>query len=255
MQAVGRWADDIHAALIERIFAGELGPGDALNELPLAEEFGVSRTPVREALQRLNAVGLVERGARRAFVVKQLDPVAMHDLFEAVGELAALVAGMAALRMSEVERQALAAVLAAGEAEGVDYAEANARFHELIQEGAHNGVLASTIGDLSLRTLPWRGAQFRVRATRIAESRREHRAILDAILSRDSVGAAALMRAHIGASFVGIVEMVRQRAESSRRGADAVPSLRVTGRKKRSAPTRKAAGQRALSLEPRRDLS
>ena len=155
---------------------------------------------------------------------------------------------MAALRMSEVERQALAAALAAGEAEGVDYAEANARFHELIQDGAHNSVLAATIGDLSLRTMPWRGAQFRVRASRIAESRREHRAILEAILSRDSVGAAALMRAQIGASVVGIVEMVGHRAGTARRAGDAGRSTRADGRGKSSAKLPRAPGQGAASL-------
>ncbi|WAP71381.1 hypothetical protein [Jiella pelagia] len=62
-----------------------------------------------------------------------------------MGELAALVAGMAALRMSEVERQALVAATDDGEASDVDYAEANARFNELIQQGAHDRVFASTI--------------------------------------------------------------------------------------------------------------
>ncbi|MBP0614413.1 GntR family transcriptional regulator [Jiella mangrovi] len=254
MQATGRWADDIYAAIIERMIAGELSPGDALNELPLAEEFGVSRTPVREALQRLSAVGLVERGRRRAFVVKRLDPIAIQDLFEAVGELAALVAGMAALRMNEVERQALAAVTAAGEKDGVDYAEANARFHELIQQGAHNCVLASTIGDLSLRTLPWRGAQLRAKASRVEASRREHRAILDAILARDSAEAAALMRAHIGASFVGIVDMVRRRAETLPLRGPSTESPQATGRRAEPQEALEAGGPSPLRQEPQRNV-
>ncbi|MCE7028504.1 FCD domain-containing protein [Jiella sp. CBK1P-4] len=155
--------------------------------------------------------------------------------------------------MNEVERQALAAVTAAGETEGVDYAEANARFHELIQQGAHNRVLASTIGDLSLRTLPWRGAQFRARASRIVESQREHRAILDAILSRDAAEAASLMRAHIGASFVGIVDMVRRRVETSSPWSESASSLPATGRRKGSA--RESGHHPPLPFVPRRDVS
>ena len=209
MQTGRRWADQIHSALIEQIIAGELGPGDVLNEQPLAEEFGVSRTPVREALQRLSAAGLAERGARRAFVVRRLDPLAMEALFEAVGELEGLVSRLASFRMTEVERHALVAIVAEGEREDGDYAEANARFHEAIHQGAHSPVLAATLADISLRTLPWRGAQFRARSSRVKSSRIEHRAIMEAILAHEGEEALRLMRAHVAASFLGIMEIVR----------------------------------------------
>lgn len=212
MQTLRGWADQIHSALIEQIVEGKLGPGDVLNEQPLAEAFGVSRTPVREALQRLSAAGLAERGARRAFVVRRMDPAALQALFEAVGEIEGLVSRLAALRMTEVERQTLAAIVTEGEADGVDYAEANARFHAAIHQGAHNPVLAATLADISLRTLPWRGAQFRARVARIQSSRTEHRAILSAILAQDGEEALRLMRAHVAASFLGIMAIVRSSA-------------------------------------------
>lgn len=202
-------SDQVHSAIIERIMTGDLKPGDVLNEIPLAEAFGISRTPVREALHRLNVLGLTERGARRAFVVKRMDMSAMHDLFESVSEMEGLVSGMAALRMTDEERQNLMAVVARGESAEADYGEANADFHAAIQKGAHNAVLADLLHDLTLRTLPWRVGQFRARRARIETSRAEHRAILEAILARESEEATRLMRAHVAASFAGILDMMR----------------------------------------------
>ncbi|MDX3926135.1 MAG: GntR family transcriptional regulator [Shinella sp.] len=208
MQMVERWADHIHSAIVQKIVSGELQPGDLLNELPLAEEFGVSRTPVREALQRLSAGGLAERGRRRAFVVRQMDVAAMQDLFEAVGELEGLVARMAALRMTELERQALVRIVTEGERDDVDYAQTNARFHGAIHAGAHNQVLLDTLDDLNLRTLPWRVAQLRASMSRVQSSRVEHRGIMDAILANDGDEAVRQMRAHVAASFMGLMEIV-----------------------------------------------
>ncbi|WP_074072848.1 GntR family transcriptional regulator [Rhizobium gallicum] len=205
-----RWADHIHSALVQKIVSGELQPGDMLNELPLADEFGVSRTPVREALQRLSAGGLAERGPRRAFVVRQMDMAAMGDLFEAVGEMEGLVAHMAALRMTELERQSLVRIVSEGERDDIDYALTNARFHSAIHSGAHNQVLSATLTDLNLRTLPWRVAQLRARMSRVQSSRIEHRAIMEAILAHDGDEAARRMRAHMAASFMGLVEIVRK---------------------------------------------
>ncbi|WP_188853759.1 GntR family transcriptional regulator [Aureimonas glaciei] len=201
-------SDKVHSAIIERIMTGELRPGDVLNEIPLAEAFGLSRTPVREALHRLNVLGLTERGARRAFVVKRMDMSAMHDLFESVAEMEGLVSGMAADRMTASERQTLTAIVMRGESAEADYGEANADFHAAIQRGAHNAVLAALLHDLSLRTLPWRVGQFRARRARIETSRSEHRAILEAILARRGDDAAQLMRAHVAASFAGILDMM-----------------------------------------------
>jgi DNA-binding GntR family transcriptional regulator len=202
-------SDQVHSAIIERIMTGALKPGDVLNEIPLAEAFGLSRTPVREALHRLNVLGLTERGARRAYVVKRMDMSAMHDLFETVAEMESLASGMAADRMTERERENLTATVVRGESEDADYGEANADFHDAIQQGAHNAVLADLLHDLTLRTLPWRVGQFRARRTRIETSRSEHRAILEAILARRGDDAARLMRAHVTASFAGILDMMR----------------------------------------------
>ena len=208
MQSNNRYADDVHSALITGIVEGKYLPGDVLNEIPLAEEFGVSRTPVREALQRLTAAGLVERGPRRAVIVRKMDPATLHALFETMGEIEALVARFAALRMSELERQSLQQIVEQGEDPTADYAEINTRFHSILRIGAHNPILADLLEDLELRTMPWRRAQFRHRADRIRTSQEEHRAILAAIQAQDGTEAHRLMRSHVAASLRTVLEFL-----------------------------------------------
>ncbi|ETW11424.1 GntR family transcriptional regulator [Roseivivax marinus] len=204
-----RSADTVYAALVERLVSGALRPGEALYELELVDSFGVSRTPIREALLRLEQSGLAERGPRRALVVRRLDAGDIAELFEAVGEVESTIAAMAALRMTEFERQKLLAVADEGEsASGDAYGEINVRFHGLIRDGGHNAVLAATLDDLNLRTLPWRAAQFSVHEPRRATSREEHREIAATILERDADGAREAMRRHIASSFFTLSEIL-----------------------------------------------
>lgn len=209
-----RAADPVHAKLVEQIVTGVLKPGDMLSEQGLAEEFNLSRTPVREALHRLSQEGLAERGPRRAFVVRRMNMQALQALFEAVGEIEALVAGKAALRMTEIERQMLAAIVREGEELDGDpaaYAAVNTRFHAAISAGAHNAVLSATLADLNLQTLPWRGAQFSNRLARMESSRAEHRGISDAILAQDAEAAQNAMRGHVAASLLVISEVLAEK--------------------------------------------
>ncbi|MFC0199177.1 GntR family transcriptional regulator [Paracoccus rhizosphaerae] len=205
-----RSAEQVHAALAAQIVQGRLAPGAPLAETALAEQFGLSRTPVREALQKLAGEGLVERGPRRAFVVRRMSADALRHLFEALGELEALCAGMAARRMSAAEIAMLNRILH-GDGPGVDYADVNIRFHDALRQGAQNQVLAGLLEDLNRRSLPWRNAQFTQRAERIDTSRAEHRAILEAVTARDADRAAALMRAHMGAALGTVLELIATR--------------------------------------------
>ncbi|SEM86074.1 DNA-binding transcriptional regulator, GntR family [Loktanella fryxellensis] len=203
-----RTADQIYDSVLNRIVDGDLRPGDSLGEQSLAAAFGLSRTPVREALQRLANEGLTERGPRRTFVVRRMGQAELHDLFEALGELEALMARLAALRMTEIERHALREIVSDSERPGIDYEQANARFHEALQLGAHNGMLSNLLADLKNRTMPWRGAQFRARADRVTSSQTEHRAILKAVLARDGDQAHLQMRDHMAASMRVIAELI-----------------------------------------------
>lgn len=209
---MSRSADQIHAVLSDRIVAGLLRPGDPLAEMALAQEFGLSRTPVRQALQRLDAEGLVERGPRRAFVVRRMTTEALRHLFEALAELEALCAGLSARRMTPTDHAQLARILDRDDLPGADYAQANIRFHAALRQGAGNDVLAGLLVDLDRRSLPWRNAQFQMRRTRIATSRAEHRAVLEAIRAQDADRAAIAMRGHMGASLGVILEMIAARS-------------------------------------------
>ena len=205
-----RSAEQVHTALAAGIVQGQLPPGSPLGETALAAQFGLSRTPVREALQKLAGEGLVERGPRRAFVVRRMSTDALRHLFEALGELEALCAGMAARRMSAAEIALLARIL---DSDGpcADYADVNIRFHDALRQGAQNQVLAGLLGDLNRRSLPWRNAQFTQRTERIDTSRAEHRAILEAVITRDADRAAALMRTHMGAALGTVLELIASR--------------------------------------------
>ncbi|MGR3197877.1 MAG: GntR family transcriptional regulator [Paracoccus sp. (in: a-proteobacteria)] len=205
-----RSAEQVHTALAAGIVQGQLPPGAPLGETALAAQFGLSRTPVREALQKLAGEGLVERGPRRAFVVRRMSTDALRHLFEALGELEALCAGMAARRMSAAEIALLARILD-GDGPGADYADVNIRFHDALRQGAQNQVLAGLLEDLNRRSLPWRNAQFTQRTERIDTSRAEHRAILEAVTARDADRAAALMRTHMGAALGTVLELIASR--------------------------------------------
>lgn len=211
-EAGGSSADRVYGAIVDRIIEGRLRPGDALNEVALAEVFGVSRTPIREAVQRLAMAGLAERGQRRSFRVKRLPMADLADLFEAMAEIEALCARLSALRMSEVERRRFEdCVRAGGEAvargDGEAYVALNTQLHQMLFDGARNRSLQEIASLLRVRAAPYREAQFR-QTDRIASSHAEHERILAAILARDGVAAQVATTAHLASSSVNITRML-----------------------------------------------
>ncbi|MCR8546207.1 GntR family transcriptional regulator [Salipiger sp. P9] len=209
-----RTAENIFDTLVDGIVAGRMTPGEPLVEQALAEQFGVSRTPVREALHRLEQANLAERGARRAFVVRKMAPEDLAELFEAAGEVESALAALAANRMSEIERRRLEAILGEGDAcnDPQSYGDINARFHGTIQSGARNGILAATLDELNLRTLAWRAANFHEDSSRLASSRAEHRAIAQAIFAQDGEATRRLMRSHVASSYIIVADILAKRA-------------------------------------------
>ncbi len=187
--------------LSAQIVEGALAPGVRLDEQSLAEAFGVSRTPVREALAQLAAMGLVERRPHRGVVVAGLSVERLLHLFELMTELEGVCARLAAMRMTNAERARLLsdheAARRLAEAEDVEgYADANRLFHLAIYDGAHNPALVETTRDVRNRVAPFRRAQFRVDG-RPSASWVEHDAVVAAILAQDAEAACAAMRDHI----------------------------------------------------------
>lgn len=179
-----------------------LEPGTPLDEQELAARFGVSRTPVREAIRQLSASGLVSVRPHRGAVVALPTPTQLHDMFEAMAELEALCAGLAARNMTVPERRGLEGLHQAlrtlvHEGDPLRYHETNEAFHAAIYAGSHNGYLAELTLMTRARVAPFRRAQFRA-AGRLGGSYQEHDLIVQAILRGDQSGAAEAMRAHIG---------------------------------------------------------
>lgn len=183
------------------IAIGELLPGSHLDETLLAEKFGVSRTPVREALIQLASMGLIVSRPRRGAVVAQIGPHQLVEMFEFMSELEATCGRLAARRMSDTEHsQLLATHLACKSARDAndpdEYFYRNEAFHHAIYDGSHNLFLANQARTLQRRLRPYRRLQLRVR-NRVDKSFQEHDDVVQAIIAGDGETAAALLRAHV----------------------------------------------------------
>ena len=194
-------AEELRAQLADDIVRGTLTPGQTLDETELARRFGVSRTPVREAIRQLAASGLVETRPHRGAVVARPSAERIAGMFEALKELEGLCSGLAALRMTGAERHALdhihdelAILVRAGDPQR--YYEVNLKFHMAIYAGSHNTYLAELTDATRARIAPFSRAQFRG-VGRLPKSYREHQLVVEAILRGDRDGAVAAMRDHI----------------------------------------------------------
>jgi DNA-binding GntR family transcriptional regulator len=194
-------AEELRLQLADEIVRGALAPGAPLDETDIARRFSVSRTPVREALRQLAASGLVEARAHRGAVVARPSLDRLNGMFEAMAELEALCAGLAAERMTATERARLEAIHEelrvlshAGNPERFHFV--NERFHNAIYAGSQNDYIAEMTLATRVRVQPFRRAQFR-NLGRLAKSHAEHDRVVVAILRGDRIGAASAMRAHI----------------------------------------------------------
>ena len=210
-------AEKIHA----KIIAGELKPGERLKQDLLAEEFGVSRTPVREALSRLDARGIVRLEARRSATVSVPSPREVREMYQVRAELEGLAASLAAEWITGPQLLALQAaheafVVAAERLKAatpsdlarlcLDWIETNAAFHGAIVEASGNASLRRILGEISagyVRHILLASAA-ETTVPRMDANVAAHAAILAAIRAQDSAGARQAMREHIreGGDFV-----------------------------------------------------
>jgi DNA-binding GntR family transcriptional regulator len=205
----------LRQAIEDAIVAGDFLPGERLDEMALAQRFGVSRTPIREALHQLAIAGLIEIRPRRGAIVATLTPQKLYEMFEVMAELEAVAARLAARRLSESEARALEAAHRACEAKRHDidaYYEANEAFHRAIYAASGNHFLAEQCCALQKRLRPYRRHQLRVR-NRLQTSFAEHEAVMAALLAGDGEGASAALRAHVriqGERFGDLVASLTQ---------------------------------------------
>lgn len=213
-------ADIIADALEGLIFDGTFANGARLDEVQLAERFSVSRTPIREAFQRLAISGLVEQLPRRGVFVRQPGPVELIEMFEVMAELEAACARLAAQRITEAALADLHATnnrcndaVEAQDADG--YYRENERFHAILYRQSGNGFLEQECLKLQRRLQPFRRIQLRLRG-RLRQSMSEHRAIVTALQDGDGDRAAAEIRAHVavqGEKFHHLMANLRTAAE------------------------------------------
>jgi len=196
-----RRAEALRDELEQDIVTGHFRPGDRLDEQSLATRFGVSRTPIREALMQLASTGMIELQARRGAFVTSLSVKEVIERFEVMAALEGMSGALAARRITDDQRsQLVEAHETCGEAakNGCSdrYYYANERFHHTIYEACHNGYLGEQARQLHTRLKPYRRLQLRTRH-RVSQSLTEHQKIVDAILAGDSAKAEQRLREHI----------------------------------------------------------
>lgn len=216
-----RRADTIAQELEELIFNGTYADGDRLDEVRISENFGVSRTPLREAFQRLALSGLVELIPRRGAFVRQPGPVELIEMFEVMAELEAACGRLAARRITDEAledlRDANRKCSAAVDARDVDtYYFENERFHQIIYRQSGNSFLEQEALRLHKRLKPFRRHQLNLRG-RLDQSMAEHQAIVSALAANDATLCADSLRNHVavqGEKFHFLMSSLQNPAKS-----------------------------------------
>jgi DNA-binding GntR family transcriptional regulator len=222
---MNRLSERLRESIEEEIAVGKLLPGTHLDEVELATRFGVSRTPIREALSLLLGEGLVESRPRRGAVVAQVSPPRLIEMFEVMAELEAMCARLAARRITDEEFGAmeLAHEECRSAAAGRDpdaYFYANERFHFALYTASHNVFLFEQAAALQRKLRPYRRLQLRVR-NRLAGSFEEHQAILDALRACDADAAASSVRRHVIVQGERFADLIASLARMNSAAADA----------------------------------
>lgn len=198
-------AEEIRLRLADDIVCGRLAPGIALEEEELARQFGVSRTPVREAIRQLEAIGLAVARPHRGAVVAPITAERLDEMFAVLGELEAVCARECATRMAGGERSALGALhermrQAVRDGELEAYSGLNDSFHDAIGNGSANGFLTDLTLSVRARLQPFRKAQFYASLERMSQSWAEHDRVVAAIMQGSGPAAENAMRDHIRTS-------------------------------------------------------
>ena len=204
--------DQIRSQLEQDIQEGRLMPGMSIDEKAIAASFNTSRTPVREALLLLSVYGLVDIIPRTGIYVHKLSASELVAMMEALGELEAVLARLAALRIGGAQREELLQALA-GTAEcalaqdATGYQKANAVLHEVIYRASGNPFIVEQAKTVRMRISAYRGRLFE-RPERLTASQAEHKKVVACILLGQADGAAEAMREHIsvgGSVFADLV--------------------------------------------------
>ena len=190
--------EEVAELLRQRIFARTLEPGSWIDELKLAEEYGISRTPLREALKVLATEGLVTMKVRRGAYVTEVSETDLADVYHLLALLESDAAGVVAAKASAAQRAELQALHDSLEA-AVDNREQffaiNEQFHMRLLAIANNRWRDQMVADLR-KVMKLNRHNSLLKSGRIQESLQEHRALMAALLAQDAEAATQCMRAH-----------------------------------------------------------
>jgi DNA-binding GntR family transcriptional regulator len=229
-------ADDIAVMIEEAIVSGEYAPGTILRQEQLSERFAVSRTPIREALRKLAALGLVSFEPNRGVRVRTISREELYEAFLVRAELESLATELAAPKMTEAD----VAELVAAEVEfsrltqelrdasrpeadrwrlTADWVAANHGFHDVIYRVAA-APMVERLAKSARRTFAgkgvWAPGNSEVDAL-YARNEREHRALIEALAAGSAAGARALARQHVLNSFQLLMTVLEQRSAAAPR--------------------------------------
>jgi DNA-binding GntR family transcriptional regulator len=231
---MSRLSERLRETIEEEVATGKLLPGTHLDEIELSQRFGVSRTPIREALSMLAGEGLVEVRPRRGTVVAQATPQRLVEMFEVMAELEAMCVRLAVRRIDDAELAALETVhetcrsaVVARDPDGYFYA--NEAFHRALYDAGHNSFLSEQAQALQRKLRPYRRLQLRVR-NRVQRSFDEHQLILDALRRGDTEAAVEATRAHVvvqGERFADLLASLAQMEQPAAARARAEPAAVV----------------------------
>ncbi|MFC6638603.1 FCD domain-containing protein [Sulfitobacter sp. JBTF-M27] len=206
---------DAYSLILDAIDTGVYRPGDRLVESELADRFNVSRTPIREALQRLETQSLLAREGR-SLIVASLDHNQTAELYVVRGELEGLAARLAARHATEEEVRVLREMVEADNAligDPTALSRSNRRFHKQIHLASHNRYLVQQL-DLVYRSMALMATTSLAVEGRGEIAQAEHDKIVSMIEARDEEGADAALRAHISVAFVTRLKQEAARLEA-----------------------------------------
>ncbi|MDO5666647.1 MAG: GntR family transcriptional regulator [Alcaligenaceae bacterium] len=195
-------AQQAYHYVIRGLEDGSLQPGTRVRETELAKSVGISRTPVREALNRLVNEGLVTNDPHRGMIITELDQALVGELYEMRGVLESTAASLAAKHATDVEISLLRTLMEADKemSEPVEIANNNRMFHQVLYQCGHNRFLLKTLQALQNSMLLLGNSTLAERG-RPDEARHEHEAIVNALEARDPEAAAEAARRHIQEAY------------------------------------------------------
>ncbi|MFT4845384.1 MAG: DNA-binding GntR family transcriptional regulator [Cellvibrionaceae bacterium] len=196
-----RAADKLIAQITQEISSGVLRPGDQLEESVLAEKFGVSRTPIREAIRAMVGCGFLQTIPRKGAIVRVLTSKELLDLFEVAAGLEGMACRLAAASLTDEHAKIIQDKLKKCEVlaeanDKVNYSIANLEFHAAIHQATDNHWLIEQLRHIGIHINPYRSLPYDIRG-RLPKSSEEHALICQAILAGEGNKASELMRDHM----------------------------------------------------------